>query len=920
MTLRKFATLAVIDARMWDDTSRTAHRASFAYSPRPGFLYVRSRAISSRTNDNFDHFPAEEISANYRSFIGKPVFVNHHNSDHRRARGVIIDAALHEDVLADGQPDTWVELLHEVDAVKFPKLAAAILAGEVERTSMGCDVAFSICSVCNNRASTPLDYCRHIPSMKGQKVRRVTASGTQEDVLVYEKCYGLKFFENSLLVEEPADPTAFVTGVDDRGVQSMGLAKAASKPPAAPVTASFVSTAGQASYTLVDTGGAGGYSYELHIAGCGDLSQPKYSDMATTNFAADSIEAAVAWAVDDDLGFSSSDLKVFPCARSGVAPAAPAQDPNVCPGSGMALASGERRLQVPCPACGKLVKAGDMRTGRMRKDIPRHSPSKTSASTASHRAPEGVPMARRNAAQRREAFRHHVAYGETMAPSQVSTLRDDSCPVCGETNGFNGERCMTCGYFKPPDDFMDPDLTKAKEVDLRQDKEETAEIDDTGDTDDVFNLDDPEAGGDPEEAAAADAAVDEAIPGEPDDQAQLNGEVRSGPATTPAQEGADDAVRAAPEVKEQGEDQGTESPIPDPHPRAVVNDSEKTLLKGDVFQLEKPTEEVQERSKPDAVVAPKPDAPEAKGDSVPKADDESEDDDSEDAKNDDEEDDDESDFPPKKKKSPKQATRRNRGESTMRPALRALAEQQIMLQANKKAIQAIASLAGVDVSGIYTLAERRVASLHRTADAENPAQPLPEPAAEAPSETTAEALGDLNDADVESVGTATTEDGLDTKVVDVTEVGGVMPEEPAQTADVEKPVEGSSFESQDATLEGDVKARGLDAETAFPIEAANRRVFASLRLARARLDAGIATGDDLTLGEQIARSTASLRDITTETETLTQVRRATASRTPGVPVRTDRRSMPSLGATTASASTAPIAGSDSSLDDSLLFL
>jgi hypothetical protein len=198
--------------------TKQAHRHEFDYVPRPGFLYVRSRAISSRINDNFDGFPAEEIKKAYATFKGKPVFVNHHNSNHRRARGVIIDAALHEDINPDGTPDTWCEVLMEVDATKFPKLAQAILAGHIDRTSMGTDVAYSICTFCNNKASTPLQYCAHIPRLKGKRIHRTTASGGKEAVLVAEMCYGLGFFENSLLVEPPADPTAFTFGVDARGL------------------------------------------------------------------------------------------------------------------------------------------------------------------------------------------------------------------------------------------------------------------------------------------------------------------------------------------------------------------------------------------------------------------------------------------------------------------------------------------------------------------------------------------------------------------------------------------------------------------------------------------------------------------------------------------------------------------------------
>jgi hypothetical protein len=222
----KFATAQIIAASLGDQQerfSKAAHRAVFQYEARPGFLYVRSRAISSRCNDNFDEFPAAEIEAAYRTFVGKPVFVNHVNDNHRRARGVIIDAALHQDRNPDGTPDTWAEVLMEIDAVRFPKLAKAILKGEVDRTSMGCDVERSVCSACGNEARTPAEYCSHIPHLKGKRIFRATAGGKKVGELVRETCFGLRFFENSVLVEPPADPTAHFLGVD-----SSGIGKAAS--------------------------------------------------------------------------------------------------------------------------------------------------------------------------------------------------------------------------------------------------------------------------------------------------------------------------------------------------------------------------------------------------------------------------------------------------------------------------------------------------------------------------------------------------------------------------------------------------------------------------------------------------------------------------------------------------------------------
>lgn len=214
--IRKFANVQVLDAwRVPAGNSaralrKAAHRVSFAYTPRPGYLYVRARAISSRTNDNWDTFPAEEIEKGYRTFLGKPCFINHHNANHRRARGVIVAAAMHHDRNPDGSPDVWTELLHEIDAQRFPKLAQAILAGRVNRTSMGVDCEYSTCSACGNRATSPAEYCVHMPSKKGMKFRKRGSDGRLREGIIHEICAGLTFFENSFLVEDPADPTAHV--------------------------------------------------------------------------------------------------------------------------------------------------------------------------------------------------------------------------------------------------------------------------------------------------------------------------------------------------------------------------------------------------------------------------------------------------------------------------------------------------------------------------------------------------------------------------------------------------------------------------------------------------------------------------------------------------------------------------------------
>ena len=139
MAFLKFASTSLIEAKIarpGRGLLKDAHRHAFNYEPREGYLYVRSRAISSRTNDNFDTFPADEIRKAWATFIGKPVFVNHKNDDIRRKRGVIIDAALHEDIAPDGTPDTWIEVLMEIDAISFPLLAEAIINKDIGTSVM----------------------------------------------------------------------------------------------------------------------------------------------------------------------------------------------------------------------------------------------------------------------------------------------------------------------------------------------------------------------------------------------------------------------------------------------------------------------------------------------------------------------------------------------------------------------------------------------------------------------------------------------------------------------------------------------------------------------------------------------------------------------------------------------------------------
>ena len=193
-----------------------------------GYLYVRCRAISSRVNKNNDGWPSAELAKSYKSFIGRPIFVDHNNDNPERARGVIVDSRLHvedEEKTAsfdpyyasapdNHRPPTWIELLLEVDAKTFPKLAQAVRKGQVDAVSMGANIETSVCSVCEHTAKTPIEYCSHVSS-KGAEFEVTSANGEKMMKKAYEDCHDITFFEISF-VFDPADPTALISEKSDK--------------------------------------------------------------------------------------------------------------------------------------------------------------------------------------------------------------------------------------------------------------------------------------------------------------------------------------------------------------------------------------------------------------------------------------------------------------------------------------------------------------------------------------------------------------------------------------------------------------------------------------------------------------------------------------------------------------------------------
>jgi hypothetical protein len=172
------------------------------------YIIVPSPVVTSDIpNRNLQTFTMEELAyfdplmgmMGYRTFVGKPTFVDHNNSDPTKAKGVNLDASM----IHIPKYDVWkISVLSAFDRTKDADLCKGILKGERQAYSMGCLVAEFECSVCHHRAKKQnAADCEHMSLGKGNIVN---------GKLIYEVCRGINFVENSNLSgNDPADITAF---------------------------------------------------------------------------------------------------------------------------------------------------------------------------------------------------------------------------------------------------------------------------------------------------------------------------------------------------------------------------------------------------------------------------------------------------------------------------------------------------------------------------------------------------------------------------------------------------------------------------------------------------------------------------------------------------------------------------------------
>ena len=423
---------------------RSASLSKFAdyddFRTDDGYIYVRVRAISSRVNKNHDGWPSEELSKSYKTFIGKPIFVDHNNHDPERMRGVVVDAQLHVDddktsaldpyyasAPKEHLPPTWIELLLETDAKSFPKLAKAIISEDIDGVSMGCNVERSKCSHCGNWATNPDEYCQHIRD-KGAEFD-FYRNGQKTSKKSYEDCYDIGFFEISY-VFDPADETALF------------LEK--------PRTSAFEKTA-------CGCGCGEGKCGDPDGCKCGSSCKTcNHKEAASDN----PVCPRLLWLLASLIAVAHA----RGCKAAGEVKLTPEQEKAGPYDGGFQSKTAEYKYVKKQGDKWVITQKG---TGKVLSEHDSEEQAKSAFRAMEMNMHGGSYLGARMAALVTGDTNQVPQSEMTVAPEKVDTLRQEQvCPICGSM--MEDGICEVCNYEEPPEGFGNPDLTKAQDTDDMQ--------------------------------------------------------------------------------------------------------------------------------------------------------------------------------------------------------------------------------------------------------------------------------------------------------------------------------------------------------------------------------------------------------------------------------------------------------------------
>lgn len=168
-------------------------------SPDPNYAYLYDRAMGAGEvygpNNNGDWFGRDELMRKHATFVSDAhLFRHHQNKDPRNKIGDVMVSDYNDKL------DT-VDLIIKAPLEKVAKDLQKLEKGNVLATSMGARVKHDQCSICGNKASRRLAYCRHLRS----QMLKVYPDGRQ----VFAINPNPRFVDISIVVI-PADPSSAV--------------------------------------------------------------------------------------------------------------------------------------------------------------------------------------------------------------------------------------------------------------------------------------------------------------------------------------------------------------------------------------------------------------------------------------------------------------------------------------------------------------------------------------------------------------------------------------------------------------------------------------------------------------------------------------------------------------------------------------
>lgn len=179
------------------------------------FLYIQNESVHCDefygSNENGDGFPLSELKSRYHTFLGARSSVDHKDE---LIIGEIMDTLFIEPIFtASGQNQekqfSGGGLIENLIGIEFekvsnlrkqgilkPDVCQLILDGKITDTSMGALVERTECSICGHIAYEPEEYCEHILGGKNRNVK--LADGSEKNC--YERCYGVTWFEEAIII------------------------------------------------------------------------------------------------------------------------------------------------------------------------------------------------------------------------------------------------------------------------------------------------------------------------------------------------------------------------------------------------------------------------------------------------------------------------------------------------------------------------------------------------------------------------------------------------------------------------------------------------------------------------------------------------------------------------------------------------